>query len=57
MHDNAHFHVFMVTHQTFQCKRFTGENIMELRLSSPDLNPMENLWSLSKIKLYDDKNQ
>ena len=36
---------------------FTGENIMEWLPSSSDLNPIENLWSVVKMKLYEDEKQ
>ena len=52
MHDNT-FHVSKLTREFFECKRFRGEKIMEWSPSSPDLNPIENLWSVEKMKLYE----
>ena len=38
-------------------ERFTREKIMEWRVSSPDLNSIENLWSIVKMKLYESGKQ
>ena len=48
MHGNAPSQVSKLIHEYFEYKRFIGEKIMELLLSSPDLNPIENLWSIVK---------
>ena len=45
--------VSKVKHEIFYQKGFTGENMIEWSPSSPDLNPIENLWSFSKMKLYE----
>ena len=51
MHDNAPTPVSKLTHEFFDYERFTRETIMEWPPSSPDLNPIENLWSIVKLKL------
>ena len=46
-----------VTKLTFvfsEHERFTGEKITEWAPSSHDLNPIESLWSMMKMELYED---
>ena len=49
MHNNTFSDVAKLTRKFFEHKRFTREKIMK----SPDLNLIENLWSIVKIKLYE----
>lgn len=53
MHDNTPSHVSKLTREFFEQKRFAGEIIIEWPPSSPDLNAIENLWPVLKMKLYD----
>ena len=53
MHDNTPSHVSKLTCEFFEYKISIGENIMEWSLSSPDLNLIENLWSLVKTKSHE----
>ena len=53
MHDNAPSHVYKLTRKFFEHKKFIAKKIMEQPPSSLDLNPIENLWSIVKIKLYE----
>ena len=52
MPDNAPFHVSKLTHEFFENKIFTGEKMITQLPSCPDLNLIENLWSLVKIRFY-----
>ena len=52
MHDNDCC-VSMLAHDFFEHKIFSGERIIEWPPSSPDLNPIENPWSILKMKLYE----
>ena len=53
VHNNASSHVFKLTHEFFEHKRCIGEKIIEKSPSCPDLNPIKNLWSIVKMKLYE----
>ena len=53
MHDDAPSFVSKLTCEFFEHERFTGEKIMKCPPSSPDLNTIENLWSIVKMKLYE----
>ena len=53
MYDNAPFQVSQLTREFFEHKRLTREKIIEWKPSSAELNPIENLWSLVKMKLYE----
>ena len=47
-------HVSKLTHKYIEHKQLTGEKIMEWTPSSLDLNPIENLRVIVKMKLYED---
>lgn len=51
MHNNAPSHISKVNSEFFECKRLTGDKIVEWPLFSSNLNPIENLWSIVKMKL------
>ena len=51
--DSVHSHVSKLTHKLFKHKRFTREKIMEWSSSSPDLNLIENMWPVVKMKSYE----
>ena len=53
IYDNALSYASNLTHEFFDCMRFTGVKIMEW----PDLNPIKNLWSILKINLFEDGKQ
>ena len=53
IHDIAPSHVSKLIHEFFEHKRFAEEKIMEWPSSSPELNPIENLCSIVKMKLYE----
>ena len=57
MHDNAPSHASRLTKQFLEGKRIKGDRIMEWPTSSPDLNPIENVWSILKRKLYEGRKQ
>ena len=57
MQNNAPCCVFKFTYEFFKHKRFTEEKITEWQQTSPDLNPIKNLWSIIKMKLYDGSKQ
>ena len=52
MHNNVPSHVSKLTYEFFEHERFTGDKIMEWP-PSPDLNLIENLQSIVKVKLYE----
>ena len=57
MHDIAPSHASRLTKQFLEGKRIKRDKIMEWLALSPDLIPMENVWSILKRKLYEGRKQ
>ena len=53
MHDNAPSHAAKNTSVSLAAMGIKGEKLMVWPPSSPDLNPIENLWSIFKQKIYE----
>ena len=45
--------ILSLPEELFDYKRFSKEKIMEQWLSSLDLNPIKNLWSVEKMELFE----
>lgn len=57
MHDNAPAHAAKKTTSFLDTIGISDEHLMIWPPSSPDLNPIENIWSLVKEKLYRESKQ
>ena len=53
MHDNAQSHASRYTRDFLASKGFKDAKLMVWSPASPDVNPIENLWSIVKRKLYE----
>ena len=53
IYNNTPSQVAKPNHEYFELKRFTGWKIMELILSNPDLNSIENQWLFVSMELYE----
>ena len=53
MHDNAPSHSARATATFLETMGFVGDTHMTFSQCSPDLNPIENLWSIIKKGVYE----
>lgn len=56
-HDNAPFHAVRNTSASLAAMGIEEENLMVWPPSSPDLNPIEKLWSIHKQNVYESGRQ
>ena len=53
MHDNAPCHAARAITSSLGSQDFVGKTIMSWSPCSPDINPIEHLWSRSKREVYE----
>ena len=52
MHDNATLHAAKATTAVLKSLEFVNESLMIWPPNSPNLNPIENMWSIVKRHVY-----